>query len=326
VHDFIGSHVRALVFYGGVPRLLVPDQLRSGVSAPCSYEPGIQRTYEELAQHYGTAVLPARAGRPRDKAKVEVGVLVAQRWVLARLRNQIFFSLAELNERIAELVEQLNDRQMRLYGESRRQLFERIEQAALSPLPAERFECSVWKEVRVNIDYHVEVDHHMYSAPHHLLHEKLDARSTATTVELFLRGERITSHARSYVRGGHTTKPEHMPSSHRKHAEWTPSRLIAWGATIGASTALLMERIIAVRHHPEHGYRSCLGILRLSKRYGEARLEAACARALRVNALSYAHVASTLKHGLDQQPLLDNESPAVPGLVHQNVRGRDYYT
>jgi transposase len=325
VHDFIGSHVRALAFLGGVPRLLVPDQLRSGVSAPCSYEPGIQRTYEELAQHYGTAVFPARAGRPRDKAKVEVGVLIAQRWVLARLRNQAFFSLAEINERIAELVEQLNDRQMRLYGESRRQLFERIERAALSPLPAERFECSEWKEVRVNIDYHVEVDRHMYSAPHHLLHEKLDARSTATTVELFVRGQRITSHARSHVRGGHTTKPEHMPSSHRKHAEWTPSRLIAWGASIGASTALLVERIIAVRHHPEHGYRSCLGILRLSKRYGATRLEAACARALRVNALSYKHVASTLKHGLDQQPMHDDTSPAGPGLVHANVRGRDYY-
>jgi transposase len=325
VHDFIGSHVRALAFLGGVPRLLVPDQLRSGVRAPCSYEPGIQRTYEELAQHYGTAVLPARAGRPRDKAKVEVGVLVAQRWVLARLRNQTFFSLAELNERIAELCEQLNDRQMRLYGESRRQLFERIERAALGPLPAERFECSEWKEVRVNIDYHVEVYRHMYSAPHHLLHEKLDARITASTVELFLRGQRISSHARSHVRGRHTTKPEHMPASHQKHSQWSPSRLIAWGTTIGQSTALLVERIITARQHPEHGYRSCLGVLRLSKRYGAARLEAACARALRVNALSYKHVESTLKHGLDQLPLHDDDRPATVGLSHPNVRGRDYY-
>ena len=325
VHDFIGSHVRALCFFGGVPRLLVPDQLRTGVRVPCSYEPAIQRTYEELAQHYGTAVLPARAGRPRDKAKVEVGVLVAQRWVLARLRNQTFFSLAALNERIAELVEQLNDRQMRLYGESRRQLFERIERAALGPLPAERFECSEWKEVRVNIDYHVEVDRHLYSAPHHLLHEKLDARFTATTVELFLRGERVTSHARSYVRRKHTTKPEHMPASHQKHAQWTPSRLIAWGRTIGESTAILIERIIAARQHPEHGYRSCLGILRLSKRYGAARLEAACARALRVNALSYKHVESTLKHGLDQSPMRDDSKPATAGRSHPNVRGRDYY-
>jgi transposase len=325
VHDFIGSHVRALCFFGGVPRLLVPDQLRSGVRVPCSYEPGIQRTYEELAQHYGTAVLPARAGRPRDKAKVEVGVQVAQRWILARLRNQTFFSLAELNERIAELVEQLNDRQMRLYGESRRELFDRIELAALSPLPAARFECAEWKQVRVNIDYHVEVDHHLYSAPYRLLHQQLDARFTATTVELFLRGERITSHARSYVRGRHTTKREHMPTAHQKHSQWTPSRLIAWGAGIGASTSLLIERIIAGRPHPEHGYRSCLGILRLSKRYGAARLEAACARALRVNALSYKHVESTLKHGLDQQPMLDETSRTRSGLVHPNVRGRDYY-
>lgn len=177
----------------------------------------------------------------------------------------------------------------------------------------------------MNIDYHVEIDRHLYSAPHHLLHEKLDARFTATTVELFLRGERITSHARSYVRGKHTTKPEHMPASHQKHAQWSPSRLIAWGQTIGESTAILIERIIAVRQHPEHGYRSCLGILRLSKRYGAARLEAACTRALRVNALSYKHVESTLKHGLDQSPLHDDDRPAIAGPSHPNVRGRDYY-
>lgn len=325
VHDFIGSHVRALAFIGGSPRLVVPDQLRSGVRAPCSYEPGIQRTYQEMAQHYGTAVMPARAGRPRDKAKVEAGVRVAQRWILARLRNQTFFSLNELNERIAELCEQLNDRKMRTYGESRRQLFERIERAALSPLPTEIFECSEWKEVRVNIDYHVDVGHHFYSAPHQLIHEVLDSRATATTVELFLRGQRVTSHARSYVRGKHTTKTEHMPAAHQKHLEWTPSRMIAWGASIGASTATLIERIIATRQHPEHGYRSCLGILRLSKRYGAQRLETACARALQVNALSYKHIESTLKHGLDQQPLQDDSSPARPGLVHHNIRGRDYY-
>jgi len=325
VHDFIGSHVRALAFLGGVPRLLVPDQLRSAVRAPCSYEPGIQRTYEELAQHYGTAVMPARAGRPRDKAKVEVGVLVAQRWIVARLRNQTFFSLSELNDRIAELCEELNDRKMRVYGESRRQLFERIERTALSPLPGDRFECAEWKEVRVNIDYHVDVDHHFYSAPYQLLHEKLDARATATTVELLQRGQRITSHARSYVRGKHTTKTEHMPAAHQKHLEWTPTRMISWGASIGPCTAELVGRIIASRPHPEHGYRSCLGILRLSKRYSAPRLEAACSRALHVNALSYRHIEATLKNGLDQEPVRDETTPARPGIVHSNVRGRDYY-
>jgi transposase len=326
VADWIGSHVRAFAFFCGVPRLVVPDQLRSGVTAPCRYEPGLQRTYEELAEHYGTAVLPARPASPRDKAKVEAGVLVAQRWILARLRNQTFFSLGELNARIAELLVDLNDRRMRVYGASRRELFERIERAALGPLPAERFECAEWKQVRVNIDYHVEVDHHFYSAPHALIHELLDARSTETTVEVFARGERITSHARSYVRGRHTTKPEHMPAAHQKHLEWTPSRIARWAATVGPSTVALVERIIASRRHPEHGYRSCLGILRLSKRYGHARLEAACGRALHVNALSYKHVESTLKHGLDAEAITDTTTtPARPGLVHENVRGRGYY-
>jgi transposase len=325
VADWLGSHTRALAFLGGVPRLVVPDQLRTGITGPCRYEPGLQRSYEEWSQHYGTAVLPARPGTPRDKAKVEAGVLVAQRWILARLRNQTFFSLPELNARIWELLDELNDRQMRLYGASRHELFDRMERAALGPLPTERFEYGERKDVRVNIDYHVEVDHHFYSVPYTLLHEQLEARSTATTVEIYRNDTRLTSHPRSYARGKHTTKTEHMPVSHQKHLEWTPSRIIQWGASIGPSVAGLAERIIASRRHPEHGYRLCLGILRLAKRYGPERLEAACARALAVNALSYKHVESTLKHGLDRDKLDDSTKPARPGVVHENVRGRDYY-
>jgi transposase len=325
VTDFIGSHVRALAFFGGVPHAIVPDQLKSGVTTACRYEPGLQRTYDELAQHYGTVVLPARPGKPRDKAKVEAGVLVAQRWILARLRNQTFFSIGELNDRIAELRDELNARTMRIYGASRRDLFDRIERTALGPLPAEPFECAEWKMVRVNIDYHVEFDHHFYSAPYTLSREQLDVRATATTVEILRGTERVAAHARSYVRGRHTTKSEHMPAAHQKHLEWTPSRIVRWGASIGPSAAGLLERILASRPHPEQGYRSCLGILRLGKRFGDERLEAACERALRVNALSYKHVESTLKHGLDRQPLHDETSPARPGLVHENVRGRDYY-
>jgi transposase len=325
VADWLGSHTRALAFLGGVPRLIVPDQLRTGITGPCRYEPGLQSSYEEWSQHYGTAVLPARPGAPRDKAKVEAGVLVAQRWILARLRNQTFFSLSELNARIAELLGELNDRRMRLYGASRRELFERMERPALGPLPTQPFEYGERKEVRVNIDYHVEVDHHFYSVPYTLLHEQLESRSTATTVEIFRNGTRLTSHPRSYARGRHTTKTEHMPASHQKHLEWTPSRIIRWGESIGPSVAALVERIIASRRHPEHGYRSCLGILRLAKRYGPERLEAACGRALAVNALSYKHVESTLKHGLDRDKLDDPTKPARPGVVHENVRGRDYY-
>lgn len=323
--DFIASHVRALAFLGGVPAALVPDQLKSGVIIACRYEPGIQRTYEELAQHYGTAILPARPGHPRDKAKVEAGVLVAQRWILARLRHETFFSLEALNERIAELLEDLNDRRMRVYGASRRELFERLDRPALRPLPAEAFAYAEWRKARVNIDYHAEVDHHFYSAPHALVHEEVEARLTAITVELFHKGERIASHLRSYQRGRHTTTDEHMPKAHRAHAEWSPSRIVDWAGTIGPSTKALAEAILAERRHPEQGYRSCLGILRLGKRYGKERLEAACARAFAVRARSYRHVESILKNNLDRIPLPAKAPVVGPSADHENIRGGDYY-
>jgi transposase len=324
VGDWIGSHVRALEYIGGVPGAIVPDQLKSGVTVPCRYEPGVQRTYNELAEHYGTVILPARPGHARDKAKVEVGVQIAQRWILARLRHHTFFSLEALNERIAELVEDLNARKMRVYGKSRRELFEQIERAELKTLRTARFVCGEWKlGATVNIDYHIEYEHHYYSVPHALLREKVDVRATTSTVEIYLHNERITSHARSYVRGGHTTKPEHMPAAHQKHLEWSPSRIVGWASTVGPETAKLAEKILAERRHPEQGYRSCLGILRLSKKYGHDRLEAACARALAAGARSYRHVDSILKHGLDR--VAESDAPASRALLHENVRGRNYY-
>lgn len=322
--DWIASHARALDFFGGVPAALVPDQLKSGVTQPCRYEPGVQRTYEEMAAHYGTSVLPARPASPRDKAKVEVAVQIAQRWILARLRNQIFFTLDALNERIAELVEDLNRRTMRVYGASRLELFERIERPALRPLPTTRFIYGSWKRARVNIDYHIEIERHYYSVPHALVREEVEARITGATVEVFHRGQRVASHVRSDKRGAHTTNPEHMPLLHQKHLEWTPSRIIHWAGTIGRATSALVEAILRERVHPEHGYRSCLGILRLAKRYGDARLEAACARALRVGARSYRHVDSILKNGLDRVPLVEEQRNDSP-LDHENVRGGDYY-
>ena len=325
VPDWIGSHVRTLEAIGGVPRALVPDQLKSGVTVSCRYEPGIQRSYEELAQHYGTVVLPARPAHPRDKAKVEAAVLVAQRWILARIRNQTFFSLSELNARIAELLDELNDRPMRVYGASRRQLFERLDRPALAALPSERFAYGEWKSAKVNIDYHLEYDHHYYSVPYALLGEDLDVRATRTTVEIFRSRERVTSHARSYERGRHTTQSEHMPKSHQKHAEWTPTRIVKWAESIGPQTARLAEAILVERPHPEQGYRSCLGILRLSKRYGQDRLEAACARAMTAGARSYRHVESILKHGLDRITPAEESASTQLSLVHENVRGRDYY-
>jgi len=322
--DWMASHARAHSFIGGVPAAWVPDQLKSGVTRPCRYEPGIQRTYEEMARHYGTVVLPARPAHARDKAKVETGVLIAQRWILARLRNQTFFSLAELNDRIGDLLEDLNNRKMRLYGASRRELFERLDRPALKPLPSEPFTYAEWKQVRVNIDYHVEVDHHFYSVPYELVHEQLEARITATTVELFRSGVRVTSHIRCYVRGRHTTLTEHMPKAHQKHLEWTPSRITNWAETIGPQTKVLVVAILADRPHPEMGYRSCLGILRLAKQYGNERLESASARAVAIGARSYRHVESILKNSLDRLPLPESPEPSAP-VEHENIRGRNYY-
>ena len=324
IGDWIASHVRALEFLGGVPGAVVPDQLKSGVTRACRYEPEIQRSYDELARHYGTVILPARPASPRDKAKVEVGVLVAQRWILARLRHDTCFTLAALNQRIGELVVELNDRIMRHYRASRRALFEQIDRPALKPLPELRYEHALWKFVRANIDYHVELDGHYYSVPFTLRHEQLDLRYTATTVEVFHRNQRIASHLRSYLRGRHTTVPEHMPSSHRAHLEWSPARITGWAHSIGAHTEALVAAILADRPHPEQGYRSCLGILRLAKRYGDTRLEAACQRAVAVRARSYRHVESILKHGLDRIPATDPSSHDV-AVVHANLRGPTYY-
>jgi transposase len=325
IADWIQSHVHAFEFLGGIPGAVVPDQLKTGVTRSCRYEPELQRSYDELALHYGTTILPARPASPRDKAKVEVAVQIAQRWILARLRHGTFFSLAALNERIRELLDELNGRTMRHYRASRRELFEQLDRPALRLLPETRFEHACWKFVRPNIDYHVELAGHYYSVPFTLRHERLDLRHTATTVEVFHKGLRVASHRRSHVRGGHTTVAEHMPKSHQAQLEWSPARISRWAQTIGPCTRELVEAIFADRPHPEQGYRSCLGILRLAKRYGNARLEVACDRALAVRARSYRHVESILKHGLDRLPATAETPRAEPFVAHANLRGRDYY-
>jgi transposase len=325
IADWIQAHVHAFEFIGGVPGAVVPDQLKTGVPRACRYEPEIQRSYDELALHYGTAIVPARPASPRDKAKVEVAVQIAQRWILARLRHETFFSLATLNQRIRELLDELNRRIMRHYRASRRELFEQLDRPALTPLPEKRFEHAAWKFVRPNIDYHVELAGHYYSVPFTLRHERLDLCHTATTVEVFHKGRRVASHRRSHLRGRHTTVPEHMPKSHQAHLEWSPERISRWAQSIGPSTRQLVEAIFADRPHPEQGYRSCLGILRLAKRYGDPRLEAACQRALAVAARSYRHVESILKHGLDRLPATAEAPREALPATHANLRGRDYY-
>jgi transposase len=327
VGDFVASIARGLTFFGGVPRAIVPDQLKSAVIKACRYDPGVQRTTAELARHYDTTILPARPKSPRDKAKVEVGVQIAERWLIARIRNETFTSLGALNARLAELVADLNARVMRTYKASRRELFERLDKPALGALPDMPFETSTWKKVALNIDYHVAFDHHFYSAPHALRHEDvaLWLRATGNAIEIFHGRERIAAHARSYVAGGFTTVTEHMPSSHRAHAEWTPSRILGWAEQVGPSVRELCDVILRERRHPEWGYRSCLGLFRLTKKYGNARVDAASRRALYAGARSYRPVLTILEHDLDGQPLPEPAAPASTGPTHENVRGPDYY-
>ena len=321
--DWIASHTRAFAFYGGVTSMVVSDNLKSGITKACFYEPTVNRSYAEMATHYDTAIVPARPLKPRDKAKVEAAVLVATRWIIAKLRNRTFFTLAELNVAIAECLATLNDRRSRHLGASRRELFEGLECGVLKGLPATPFEFAEWKECRVGLDYHVEIDKHYYSVPHTLLKEKLWARKTASTVELFHNGRRVAAHVRSSSNRKPTTVREHMPSSHRRYAEWTPERLRRKAAEIGPRTAILVEVIIAEKTHPEQGFRSCIGILRFASSHGADRLEAACARALDIGARSYSSVKSILKNNLDRQR--PAEATDGPAITHPNIRGPGYF-
>jgi len=321
--NWIGSHVRAFEYFGGVPRAIVPDNIKSGVSKACRYEPDINPTYHDMAVHYKTVIIPARVRKPKDKAKVEAGVQVVERWILASLRNRAFFHLSELNESIRELLIKLNQRPFKKLKGSRLSWFETIERDALLPLPASRYVFAQWKKARVNIDYHVELDGHYYSVPYALVGEKVQLRYTAETVEIFHRGKRVASHNRQQRPGRHTTQAEHMPKSHRQYLEWRPSRIIRWAATVGEATAQVAQTIINSRQYPEQGYRSCLGILRLGKKYTDERLEAACRRAVFIGAYQYKSIRSILEKGLDQRPL-PPERPQ-PNIQHENIRGGEYY-
>jgi len=322
--DWIECHVKALTFIGGVPKAIVPDQPKTAIKKACRYDPEMNPAYMEFARHYGTAILPARPRKPKDKAKVEGGVLLAQRWIIASLRNRTFFSIREINEAIRELLENLNDRPMRKLRRSRRDLFLEVDLPNLRPLPETPYEYAEWKvKARVNFDYHVEFDSNLYSVPYRYAHEVVDIRATGKTVEIFLKQKRIASHLRSYKKSQAITDREHMPSSHRAVADWTPSRIVNWAKKVGPSTVKLVERIMEERPHPEQGFRACMGILRLGKLHTEERLEKAAARALASKSHSYRTVKGILENRLEDKPL-----PVVPtGILprHQNVRGSDYY-
>ena len=290
---------------------------------PDRYDPGINRSYQEMTRHYGTAIVPARPYKPRDKAKVEQSVLLAERWVLAKLRNQCFFSLVDLNAAIDALVADLNARIMRGYGSSRAELFATIDAPALKPLPTEAYGFAVWKRCRVAPDYHVEVDGCWYSTPYRLIRELVDVRVTDHVIEIFHKGQRVASHTKSPGRRGHTTIPEHMPSAHRRHAEWTPARMMTAAGRVGPAAEALLQAVMTDRPHPEQGFRTCLGILALEKTYGQARLEAACVRGAMIKARSVGSIRSILKNGLDRT-FLEPETEDLP-LEHGNIRGRAYF-
>ncbi len=321
--DWTGSHVRCFEFMGGVAELLVPDNLKSGVTKPNFYDPDINPTYREMAAHYGTAVLPARVKKPRDKAKAEAAVLLAQRWILARLRHQRFFSLAEVNQAIRPLLTVLNQRPFKKLPGCRHSVFEAVDLPALRPLPVARYEFAEWKFVTAGIDYHIEVTGHYYSVPYRYARQKLEARFTAGTVEVYKNGERIASHLRSLAKGRHTTLDAHLAPAHQKVAGWNSQRFLDWAIKIGPHTEAAIDHILRSRMHPQQGYRAALGVLRLAKTYGNERLEAACDRAFRIQAVTWRSLDSILKNGLDRQTKTPGQS-TLP-LDHANVRGAEYY-
>jgi len=326
--SWIHSHVHAFNFFGGVPEILIIDNLKTGVTHPCRYEPDLNPTYLHLAEHYGTVLIPTRVRKPKDKAKVESAVLIAERWILAALRNFTFFSLGELNQAIREKLQEFNLRKFQKLDTTRKALFESLDRPALKPLPEKPYEYTEWKKATVNIDYHIEVDHHYYSVPYQLATKPVEACFTATTVEILFLNKRIASHPRSYRKGGFTTLKEHMPKAHQQYLEWTPSRIIRWAAQTGPHTEKLVTYILETKPHPQQGFRSCLGIIRLGKQYSKERLEAACAYALSIRAFFYKSVQSILKKGLDQKhallPQKEEATPLLP-LEHPNLRGKEYY-
>jgi len=321
--DWIGAHVRLFRFCGGLPRLVVPDNLKSAVNKASFYDPEVNRTYGAMAAHYGVGILPARPHKPRDKAKVEAGVRFAQSYVLGRLRHLTFFSLAECNAAIGQVLERLNGRAMRRLGMSRRELFDAIERPALKPLPPSEYEYAEWHFARVGLDYHVEVAGFFYSVPHALLREQIDTRLTAHTVEVFHRGKRVAAHARRYSGPRHGTDPDHMPSAHRRYAEWNPERFHRQARGIGPNTEALIIAVLANRPHPEQGFRTCLGMLRLFRGLDAARAETISARALEIGALSYKSIASILANNLDRQPSLAAADGTT--ILHSNIRGSRYF-
>jgi len=321
--SFVKCNIRAFEYYGGCSECLILDNLKAGVSHACYYDPEINKTLAAMAEHYSIAVIPTRVARPKDKAKVENAVLQAQRRIIAALRNRTFFSLRELNQAIEEETKKLNDKPMAVINKSRHDLFLDIEKPVLKPLPPERFVIVVWTKAKVHIDYHVKAEKTYYSVPYTLIGETVDIMQSGAVVEIYHKGKRVASHMRVNKPGAFITENLHMPAEHRQYLEWTPARIKLWGQKIGPHTKTLMEEIMNHRTHPEHGFRSCLGVIRLSKTYSPERVENACKRALELQAYNYKSVKSLLQTGLESSPIDVENKKIVP--LHDNIRGNEYY-
>jgi len=327
--EWVDVNKKFLEFLGGVPAILVPDNLKSGVKSPCRYEPEINATYEEMAEHYGTAIIPARVRHPRDKAIAENAVLQAQRWIIAVLRKRTFYNLAEINHAIeTECLPKLNNKPMRGYGKSRRELFLTIDKPALKPLPQTPYEYAEWKKVRLGLDYHIRYDDHFYSAPYQLYREELMARATIRTLEIFFKGKRVASHLRSSVKFGKTTLKEHMPSHHRAYAEWTPERIMNWASTVGQSVAKVVDKMLEERAHPEQAYQAAIGLIKLADIYGKDRVEKAATKALMIASPRFKTIKTMLQNKMEE---VDLNTPTVEPdgqlllIAQENVRGGGYY-
>lgn len=321
--DWLGATARAMTFFGGVTQLIVPDNPKAMIADANRYAPRANETVQDFARHYGTSVLPARPRRPQDKAIVESSVQVVLRWILMRLRNQQFDGVDDVNEAIAPLLERLNNKLFQKLPGSRASAFAQIDAPALQALPAQPWEFALFKTVKVHIDYHVEFEGHRYSVPNALVGLALELRVTAHAVEALHRGMRVASHMRCAHKGGFTTVTAHLPERHQHQAQWTPERLVAWGERIGVACAATVQRMLERQRHPEHAYRACLGLLSLSKRYGDARLEAACTLALSLGTSKYTHIRDILRNRRD---LLQTHTPAEwTSPAHAHVRGANYY-
>jgi transposase len=324
--DWVSSPIRAFEFFGGCAEVLSPDNLKAAVNKPHRYEPQLNATYADMARHYQMAMVPARVARPQDKSKVENGVQRVEQWILARLRDSTFFSLGELNERIAQLRQALNSQPFQKLPGSRRSQFEALDLPALRPLPAQRYEYAQWLVARVAPNSHIRVEQCYYSVPYQLVKKQVEVRLTARLLEVLFKGERVASHLRNDHPGSYPTTPTHLPEGHQRQLEWTPQRLLRWAAENGPATAQLIQAVLDSRPYPQQAFNACLGVMRLGKSYGGARLEAACRRALHFGTLRYKSLESILKNGLDQQPLPAAETAQEPTpLPHKNLRGSTYY-